>query len=67
MEDRTPEVHIGEVDTEIVVTENVGPLGPAEVRRIVAIVVAQVREAMRRDAERERDTKIGRGVFDGGV
>src|SRR4029077_14803879 len=67
MATEAPDVHIGQVDTDIVVTESIGPLGPAEIRRIVSIVIAHVRAKMQKDKDRERDTKVNKGVFDGGV
>jgi hypothetical protein len=52
------DVKIGEVSTELVVTEGVGSLTPEEVKRLVAIVLEQVRQEQDRAAQRQRDTAI---------
>lgn len=49
---------INEVATEVIVTESVGPLGPEEVKRIVALVLQHVREERNRLAQHQRDTAI---------
>lgn len=54
----SPDVRINEVVTDIAVTEGVGPLSAADVKRIVAIVMAQVREEQDRHAQRGKDTTI---------
>jgi hypothetical protein len=53
----SPDVRINEVVTEIAV-EGVGPLSAEEVKRIVAIVMAQVRLEQDRVAQRAKDTTI---------
>ena len=53
-----PDVRINEVVTEIAVTEGIGPLSAEEVKRIVAIVIAQVRTEQDRVAQRAKDTTI---------
>jgi hypothetical protein len=57
------DVRIGEVVTEMVVTEGVGSLGPEEVKRLVAIVLEQLRQEQDRAAQRQRDTSIGDRAF----
>ena len=59
------EVQIGEVMTDIVVQESVGPLGPEEVRRLVAIVLEQVQRQREMTEQRERDTKISNRAYQG--
>jgi hypothetical protein len=54
----TPDVRINEVITDLAVTEGVGPLSAADVKRIVAIVLAQVKTEQDRHAQREKDTTI---------
>jgi len=49
---------INEVSTELIVTESVGPLGPEEVKKIVALVLQHVREERNRLAQHKRDTAI---------
>jgi hypothetical protein len=52
------DVKIGEVSTELVVTEGVGSLTPEEVKRLVTIVLEQLRQEQDRAAQRQRDTAI---------
>ena len=54
----TPDVRINEVVTEIVVTDSVGPLSAEEVKRLIALVLAQVRLEQDRAAQRQKDTMI---------
>jgi hypothetical protein len=54
----TPDVRINEVVTDITVTEGVGPLNAQDLKRIVAIVLAQVRAEQDRQAQRSKDTNI---------
>ena len=54
----TPDVRINEVVTDIAVTEGVGPLSAQDVKRIVAIVLDQVRTEQDRQAQRAKDTTI---------
>jgi hypothetical protein len=54
----TPDVRINEVVTDIALTEGVGPLSAADVRRIVAIVIEQVQAEQDRRAQRLKDTAI---------
>jgi hypothetical protein len=53
-----PDVRINEVVTDIAVTDSVGPLSPEDVKRIVAIVMAQVKTEQDRIAQRAKDTTI---------
>jgi hypothetical protein len=59
------DVRIGEVVTEIVVTEGIGPLGPEEVRSLVALVLEHVKLEQHRQADRTRDTELHDRVFNG--
>jgi hypothetical protein len=54
----TPDVRINEVVTDITVTEGVGPLSAEDLKRIVALVLAQVRTEQDRQAQRTKDTNI---------
>ena len=54
----SPNVRINEVVTDIAVTEGVGPLSAADVKRIVAIVLAQVKTEQDRHAQQAKDTTI---------
>ncbi len=50
------DVRIGEVQTEVVVTEAVASLSPAEVKRIVEIAMQQFRLEQDRMSQQKRDT-----------
>ena len=63
MSDRNQDVRVGEVVVDVEVTEGIGPLGPEEVRALVAKVLEQVRRDQARDAEREQDTTIHDRAF----
>jgi hypothetical protein len=52
------DVQIGEVVTELVITEGIGPLSPQEVKALVALVLQQVRQEQERCQDRDRDTRI---------
>ncbi len=58
------DVRIDRVDTEIVVSEGVGPLAPEEVKRLVALVLEQVRREAAERADRRSETVIGNRVFE---
>jgi hypothetical protein len=58
MGDRNQDVRVGEVVVDLDITEGIGPLGPEEVRALVAKVLELVRHDQARDADRERDTAI---------
>jgi hypothetical protein len=51
----------------MVVTEGVGSLNPEDVKRLVALVLEQVRIEQDRAAQRERDTSVNDRVFRHGV
>ncbi|HWG95763.1 MAG TPA: hypothetical protein VN647_01665 [Nitrospira sp.] len=53
-----PDIRIGEVVTDIVVTEGVGTLSADDVKRIVALVVEHLRHEQERITQRTRDTAI---------
>jgi hypothetical protein len=57
------QVRIGETRTEIIVTEGIGPLSAADVRRIVSLVLEQVGMQRDADAQRENDTAITNRVI----
>ena len=52
------DVRIGEVVTDLVITEGVGPLSPQEVKALVALVLEQVRQEQQRSQGREQDTRV---------
>jgi hypothetical protein len=52
------DVRIGEVQTEVVVTEGVASLSPEDVKRIVEIAMQQARQEHDRAAQQRRDTAV---------
>ncbi len=52
------DVHIGKVESEIVVSEGVGALAPEEVQRLAKLILEQVQVEQERAAQRERDVAI---------
>lgn len=57
------DVQIGEVSTDLTITESVGSLSPEEVRRLVKLVLEQVNNERARDERRERDTSVTDRAF----
>ncbi len=52
------DVRIGEVQTEVVVTESVGSLTAEDVKRIVDIAMQQMRHEQDRLSQRQKDTSV---------
>ena len=52
------DVRIGEVKTEVVVTESVASLSAEDVKRIVEIAMQQFRQEHDRTSQRQRDTSL---------
>jgi hypothetical protein len=63
MADGPNQVEIGEVRTDVVVTEGVGPLSRADVQRLVSLVLEHVRQEQDRNEQRKNDTEISNRVF----
>ena len=63
MADEPNQVEIGEVRTDIVVTEGVGALSKADVQRLVSLVLEHLRDEQERNAQREKDTGITNRVY----
>lgn len=63
MPDMPGQVEVQHVQTDIVVTEGVGPLSKADVQQLVSIVLQQLRHEMDMNAQRQRDTKIENQVY----
>lgn len=57
------DVKIGEVVTEMVVTEGVGSLSPQEVKKLVSLVLEQVRVERDRAEQKSRDVTIQDRAF----
>lgn len=52
------DVRIGEVQTEMVVTEGVASLSPEDVKRLIEIALQQFRQEQDRLAQQRRDTSV---------
>jgi hypothetical protein len=63
MADGPNQVEIGEVRTDVVITEGVGPLSKADVQRLVSLVLEHVRHEQDRNEQRKKDTGITNRVF----
>jgi hypothetical protein len=63
MPDGPNQVEIGEVKTEVVITEGVGPLSRADVQRLVSLVLEHVKHEQDRNEQRQKDTGITNQVF----
>ena len=61
------DVRIGEVQTEVVVTEGVASLSPEDVKRIVAIAIEQFRQEQDRMAQRQKDTGVHNSNYEAHV
>ena len=59
------DVHIGEVVTDLMLTESVGALSPEEVRRLVALVAEHLERRHDAGAQRERDVRIDNSAYRG--
>jgi hypothetical protein len=63
MADGPNQIEIGEVQTDVVITEGVGPLSRGDVQRLVSLVLEHVRSEQDRSAQREKDTEISNRVY----
>jgi hypothetical protein len=52
------DIHIEEVQTDLEITESVGTLAPAEVKRLVALVMEQLKAKERHEERRKRDDQL---------
>ena len=55
------DIHIQRVHTDLEITDNVGTLSPADVRKLVALVVSQIKaqkdyETLRKDDDQLKNT-----------
>jgi hypothetical protein len=57
------DVRIGEVVTDVTVTEGIGPLSAEDMKALVATVLEHVRQAQHRDTDRDEDTRIHDRTF----
>jgi hypothetical protein len=52
------DVRIGQIHTDLVITEGVGPLSPEDVMRLVKLVMEKIQDEQGRREDRDRDTSI---------
>jgi hypothetical protein len=57
------DIHINEVHTELEITDSVGALGPAEVKKLVALVRAQMKAEEHDDELRGRDNRLQNSAY----
>jgi hypothetical protein len=57
------DVHINEVHTEVEITDGVGALGPAETKKLVALVLAQLKAQQRHKELRDRDNRLQNSAY----
>jgi hypothetical protein len=57
------DIHINEVHTDLEIADSVGALGPAEVKKLVALVLAQLKAQQHHDELRERDNKLQNSAY----
>ncbi len=57
------DVHIHEVHTEIEVTEGVGALSPAEVKKLVGLVMAQLKALQSHEEMRSQDNRLQNSAY----
>lgn len=57
------DVQINEVHTDIEVTESVGTLSPAEVKRLVALVMAQLEARRIHEERRAQDNRLRNSAY----
>lgn len=62
MPDEPKQVEVGQVKTDIVITEGIGPLSRADVQQLVSLVLEQIRHEQDRAVQREKETTITNGV-----
>ncbi|HKE25409.1 MAG TPA: hypothetical protein VKB88_23785 [Bryobacteraceae bacterium] len=56
------QIHIQDVRTDVIVTEGIGPLSQADMRRLVALVLEHVQQQQEANAQRKEDTAIANRV-----
>jgi hypothetical protein len=52
------DMRIGEVSTELIISEGVGPLSAGEVKQLVEMVLAEVRKERDRAAQYDHDVTV---------
>ena len=57
------DVSIDEVHTEVEITDSVGALGPAEVKKLVGLVMAQLKAQKHHEELRNRDNRLQNSAY----
>lgn len=57
------DIQINEVHTELEITEGVGTLGPAEVKKLVTLVMAQLKAQEHHDQLCQRDNRLQNSAY----
>lgn len=57
------DVQINEVHTELEITDSVGALSPAEVKKLIGMVMAQIKAQQNHDDLRARDNKLQNSAY----
>jgi hypothetical protein len=58
-----PDIQINEVHTDLEITDSVGSLGPAEVKKLVALVLAQLKVQKYHEELRDRDNRLQNSAY----
>ena len=56
-------IHINEVHTELQISDSVGDMGPAEVKKLVALVISQLKAEQHHDNLRRQDDRLQNGAY----
>ena len=56
-------IHIEEVHTDLEITESVGPLAPAEVKKLVTLVIEHLKAREHREDLRKRDDQLRNSAY----
>jgi len=62
MADVPNQVNIHDVRTDVIITEGIGPMSQADLRRLMALVLEQIEQHHDANAQRKEDTAIGNRV-----
>lgn len=57
------DIHIDEVHTEVEITDSVGALGPAEVKKLVGLVMAQLKAQNHHEDLRKQDNRLQNSAY----
>jgi hypothetical protein len=58
-----PDIKIDEVHTDLEITDSVGTLGPADVKKLVALVLAQLKAQKHHEELRNRDNRLQNSAY----